>query len=66
MEAARLGFTVAVVPEQNHEGPGTRGPLEIPGLHVHAVPDVDSALRAVAQAAPSRRPPRRSPPLTDF
>ena len=66
MEAARLGFTVAVVPEQSDTGSGMRGPLEIPGLHVHAVPDLDGALQVVAQADPSQRPRRRWPPLPDF
>jgi DNA repair protein RadA/Sms len=66
MEAARLGFTVAVVPEQSDTAPGMRGPLEIPGIHIHAVPDLNGALEAVAHADPSQRPRRRRPPLPDF
>ncbi len=56
MEAARLGFTVAVVPQQSDGGPGSRGIPEVPGLHVHAVPDLAAALTAVEQARPPREP----------
>ena len=55
MEAARLGFTVAVVPDQASP---VQGPLAIPGLHVHTVPDLAEALRVVQQAGPSRGPRR--------
>lgn len=49
-EAARLGFTVAVVPD-HVGGPGAAGLPEVPGLHVHPVPDLASALAVVERAA---------------
>jgi DNA repair protein RadA/Sms len=55
-EAARLGFTTAVVPE--HAGPGTVPLPDIGGLEVIEQPDLRSALRAVHLAgADSTRPP---------
>jgi DNA repair protein RadA/Sms len=65
MEAARLGFTVAVVPQQA-EGGASQGLPEVPGLHVHGVPDLAGALQAVERASPSHesRQPRR--PRPDF
>jgi len=61
MEAARLGFTVAVVPQHSDAGPGRAGLPEVPGLHVHAVPDLAGALRVVEQASPPREPRRPLP-----
>jgi DNA repair protein RadA/Sms len=66
MEAARLGFTVAVVPHHNDGGPGTSGPLEIPGLHVHGAPDLAAALQVVEQAGTSRAPRAPRTELPDF
>ncbi len=56
MEAARLGFTVAVVPQQP-DSAGQPGLPEVPGLHVHAVPDLAGALRVVEGATDRRTTP---------
>ncbi|HVE52470.1 MAG TPA: DNA repair protein RadA, partial [Ramlibacter sp.] len=47
-EAAKLGFSVAIVPKANAPKPGARGQAkELEGLTIHAVERIEEALEVV-------------------